>query len=311
MKVVRRHTAAWMLGAAAIAVVPAACVRSETPDVAEPQRSTARMSLTFTRIGSGEGLRFEGQGHFVRFAASDADHVPAILGLPDDESIPLDTCRAIDSAEALDRALAAARSTLPVKLLDAGRLQVKGPHDSTALAPRHYPELTPYVAGVVYGNEDTLPVALEPGAVYEVAAEGGEDIGPFAAQVNAPREFPTLEVPVFRRGGELELKWREAGETSGPLVLSVSWSARGSAREVRCRVRDDGSFSVGRELLAALPPPTQLMSAEVAALRTRTAPVATPGIGRGELRVGLRDVLPLPVAAWPANVAAPPAPEDR
>ena len=184
---------------------------------------------------------------------------------------------------------------------------MKGPHDATALSPRLYPELTPYVAGVVYGNEDTLPVAFDPGAVYELASAGGEDIGPFVAQVTAPREFPTLDVPVYRRGGDLDVKWREAGEPSGPLVLAVSWSElRGASREVRCRVRDDGSFTIGHELLASLPPPARLTSAEVAAMRTRTAPVVTPGVGRGELCVGLRDVVPLPVSAWPASALSPP-----
>lgn len=304
MRRARTGAALW-LGMAALAVVPSACTpRGEVVDAAEPERRAAQLSLTFTRIAGGEGLRFEGQGHFARYAASDAKHLPAILGLPEDDQIPLDTCRSIDQAAALDRALSAARSTLPVRLLDAGRIQIRGPHDVAALSSRHYPELTPYVGGVVYGNEDALPVALEPGAAYEVSAEGGEEVGPLTAQVVAPREFPTLDVPVFFRDGDLKLRWREAGEPSGPLVLSVSWSERGAAREVRCRVRDDGSFTIGRELLAALPPASRLLSAEVAALRTRTAPISTPGIDRGELRVGLRDVVPLPVVSSPASPSA-------
>jgi hypothetical protein len=291
----------------ALATAPACQVRGEVHDASEPERSTARLSVLFTRTAGSDEIRFDGQGHFVRFAASDADHVPAILGLPDDDSIPLDSCRAVDSAEALDRALEAARATLPVKLLDAGRLLVKGPLDAAALAPRHHPELTPYVGGIVYGNEDPLPLALEPGAAYEVVAEGGEDVGPFSAQASAPRAFPVVEIPAYRRGGDLELRWAEAGEASGPLVASVSWSSRAVSREVRCRVRDDGSFTVPRELLASMPSVNQLASAEVSAVRTRIAPLTAPGVARGELRVALRYVTPLPVAAWPsAGTTVPP-----
>src|SRR5258706_7307571 len=89
-----------------------ACTRNEARDAAEQQCSSAHLSLTFTRVGAGDALRFDAQGHFVRFSSSDADHVAAILGLADDDGQPLETCRLVDSAAALDRALVAARDTL-------------------------------------------------------------------------------------------------------------------------------------------------------------------------------------------------------
>ena len=274
----------------------------------EPLRSSVRVGLTFTRIGTGRGIRFEGQGHFARYAAVDADRVPTILGLPDRDSIPLDGCRVVDSASELDRALSAANSPIDVKLLDAGRLIAKGPIDATALVPRHYPELTPYIAGVMYRAEESPSLDLDYGANYEVAGEGGEDIGPFTAQVHAPRAFPTLDVPVYQRGGDLEVRWQNAGEASDPMLLTVAWTSKAGALEVRCRVRDDGSFTVPRELLAAMPAPSQLTTAEVSAVRARRSPLAAPGASTGELEVALREVLPLPVSSWPAPGSGLPSP---
>lgn len=290
------HQLLWL---ALAGFLPAAssCSRSEVRDVGEPLRSTARVTLTFTRIGAGEGIRFEGQGHFARYSAAEADRVPALLGIPDNNAIPIDSCRLIDSALELDRALTAARAPIDIKLLDAGRLAARGPIDSTHLVARHYPELTPYVAGVVYGAEDALPLALSPGSLYEVVGEGGEEIGPFTAQAQAPRAFPGLDVPAYRRGGDLELKWVESGEPSDAALLTVAWSARGMAREVRCRVRDDGAFTVSRELLTAMPPPNLLTSAEVSMVRARRSPLVAPGTAPGELIVALREVVPLPVAS--------------
>jgi hypothetical protein len=278
-----------------LAALAPACSRSEAHDAGGPFRAEVRIALTFSRAPS--GIRFEGQGHFARFAEADADRVPTLLGLADDESIPLDTCRLVDSAEALDHALAAGAE---VALLDAGKLTIKGPVDFTTLLPKHYPELTPYVAGVVYGTDDALPLALEPGAVYEVLGEGGEEIGPFQSQGQAPRAFPSVEVPSYRRGTDLDLRWSEAGEVSEPMVLVVAWSSRAGAREVRCRVRDDGSFTVPRELLAALPPAHQLALAEVAAIRSRRSPIAAPGVARGTLAIALEDAAPLQVSTLPS-----------
>jgi len=309
----RTHALAFAL---AIAAAASGCTRSELRDAGgrAVTQGSMQVQLTFTRIGPGQDARdvqFDGQAHFARYAATDAELVPTLLGVASDDDIPLDTCRAIDSADALDRALDAVDPTVGVELLDAGRLAVRGPDDATALVAKHYPELTPYVAGVVYGADDALPLALEPGAVYEVAGEGGEEIGPFQVQAQAPRAFPSLEAPVLRRGSDLELRWTEAGEVSEPMVLVVAWSARAGVRggvsEVRCRVRDDGSFAVPRELLAAMPAPSRLTGAEVSAQRTRRSSVAVLGARRGSgferfdgaLRVVLREVVPLPVSAWP------------
>jgi hypothetical protein len=93
-----------------------------------------------------------------------------------------------------------------------------------------------------------------------------------------------------------------------PLTVTVSWSARGVSREVRCLVRDDGVFTVPHDYLASLPAPAQLLSAEVATVRTGRAAVRAPGVEKGQLRIALRDVIVLPVSPWTATASTPPAP---
>src|SRR5437868_2938923 len=81
------------------------------------------------------------------------------------------------------------------------------------LRPAHYPELLPFVSGVVYGGDDTHPIALGLGQSYQVSGEGGEEVGPFAASVTAPRSFPTLALESLRRGGEFDVRWAKDTES--------------------------------------------------------------------------------------------------
>jgi hypothetical protein len=277
------------LSIAATLLVLSGCTPATPPqDAGDPGRGYVRVALTFTRDGG--GVRFDAQGHFVRVHQLQGERVAAALGMADNDSIPLDTCRVVDGAGEIDRALQTA-STDAVELLDAGRLLVKGPLDATMLQPRRYPELTPYVAGVMYGAADSYALQLEPGALYEVAAEGGDEVGAFMTQGSAPRAFPSLEVLPYHRGGDLELKWGDAGEVAEPLTISLAWSSRSGAREVRCRVRDDGNYRIGRELLPS--ENVEPQSAELTVLRVRRTPLSAPGAGRGELSIGLREVVPL------------------
>ena len=98
------------------------------------------------------------------------------------------------------------------------------------------------------GGDEARPVTLGLGQPYQVAGDGGEEVGPFAAAVRArraafrrwPLEPLPAAAPIWKCGGRAERR----GE---PMLLEVKWSARCGSRSVRCRVRDDGEFSVARE----------------------------------------------------------------
>jgi hypothetical protein len=147
------------------------------------------------------------------------------------------------------------------------------------------------VSGVVYGGDDARPLTLGLGQAYQVTGDGGEEVGPFTAAVAAPRSFPGLTVEALRRGADLDVRWNSADEAAEAMLLEVKWSARGGSRAVRCRVRDDGEFSVARDAFES-----PAASLTVTASRVARAPLQAQGAGRGELTVELRDVATLQVA---------------
>ena len=261
--------------------------RPQGPDAGDRRSGLVRVALTFTHRG--EATHFDAQGHFVRLRGGSDPWVTAVLGIPDDQAIPLEGCQLVDGAERIDRAVHDANG-VALELLDAGRLVVKGPHGSTALQAWHYPQLTPYAAGVVYGVDEARGVTLEPGATYTVVGDGGEEVGPFVTQVPAPRGFASPEASPLTLGRDLELRWSSVGVGDlEPAVIALAWSDERESREVRCRVRDDGYFRLPRELI----PAGQPRRAEVALSRFRRAPLTAQGATPGELVVELRDVLPL------------------
>ncbi|MCU1277217.1 MAG: hypothetical protein JWM53_763, partial [bacterium] len=261
-------------GSIALVLVPlglfgAGCTgRDAARDAGDAVRGLVRVDLSYTHAAgtSAVDARFEAQARFVRYRSFDAASVPTILGFADFDGVPLDGCKVSDGTAELDSALAGdnVAPTAEVALLDAGHLELRGPVDRAAFTARHYPELVPFVSGVVYGGDETTPLALGLGQPYQVAGEGGNEVGPFNATVTAPRSFPALQIDLLHRGSDLEVRWAtDAVPTAEPLVLEARWSSRGVTRTVRCRVRDDGSFSIPHDAFADLPATSALSSAAV------------------------------------------------
>jgi hypothetical protein len=273
--------------------------RDGVRDAGDAVRGLVRVDLSYTHVaGSSGDARFDAQARFVRYRSFDAASVPTILGFADFDGLPIDGCKVTDGTAELDSALAAdaVAPTAEVALLDAGNLELRGPVDHTSVRPRHYPELVPFVSGVIYGGDELSPLALAPGQPYQIAGEGGNEVGPFSATVMAPRSFPTLQVDPLHRGSDLEVRWTtEPAPATELLVLEARWSSRTGSRTVRCRVRDDGAFSIPHDAFADLPATGALSSATVVATRLSRAPFFAPGAGRGELTLSLKDVAPLQV----------------
>jgi len=275
--------------------------RDAVHDAGDPARSLIRVDLSYTHTAGASDVKFDAQGHFVRYRAFDPQSVPTILGFADFDAIPLDTCRIQDGTAALDQALGADPANgvpAEVALLDAGRIDVRGPVDRSTLRAAHYPELVPFVSGVVYGADEARPLGLSVGQPYEIIGQGGEEVGRFEATVSAPRNFPSLTLDPLRRSApgvsDLFVRWAPAEADAEPLFLEVKWSSRAGSRAVRCRVTDDGEFAVPRSSFDSLP--SSFGSASVMASRIARAPFLAPGAGRGELSVQLRDIAPLQVA---------------
>jgi hypothetical protein len=277
---------------ALVLLLSGCAVPDGVPDAGQRMASLARVDLGFTR--DTRGIHFGAQAYFARVRPGEDGRAATLLGLGHDERLPLDSCLLIDGAAELDRAYSG--GSADVELLDAGRLTVRGPGQITQLGRRRYPDLTPEVTGVVYSTPEGAVPLLEPGAVYELTGDGGEEIGPFQAMLPAPRAFPALESAHLRSGGDLELRWSPAGEKSETVFITVAWVLRTGAREVHCRVRDTGSFIIPPSYLASLPTGEEASGqVEVMAARLRQSWFTAPGVGPnpGLATLTLRDVIPL------------------
>lgn len=298
-------------GSIAIALVFSAlgCTgRDGVRDAGDSARGLVRIDVSYTHSAGAAAspldVRFDAQARFVRYRAFDSASVPTILGFADFEALPLDGCKVANGTAELDEALAAdsVAPTAEVALLDAGRLELRGPPgvgERALIGPRHYPELVPFVSGVVYLGDEASPVSLGLGQPYQVSSEGGTEVGAFSATVTAPRSFPSLgiaAVPLVR-GSDLELRWAtELVPSSEALLIEIKWTSRiAGSRSVRCRVRDDGAFSVPHDAFAELPPSSALSTATVTATRVARSALYAPGAGRGELTLALKDVAALQV----------------
>ena len=118
--------------------------RDGVHDAGDTARGLVRVDLAYTRsVSAGAAVsndaRFDAQARFVRYRSFDPASVPTILGFADFDAIAIDGCKVADGTAELDEALGADGVAPEVNLLDAGRLELRGPADRVALSPRHSP----------------------------------------------------------------------------------------------------------------------------------------------------------------------------
>ena len=290
-------------GPIALAVVFAAgCSgRDGVRDAGDAVRGLVRVDLSYTHTA---GMLPATPASTRRRASSATARSTPTASRPSSGSPTSTACRSTAAASSTAPPSSTPRSP-PTTSRPPPRSRCSTPATSSctarSTAPRsrrvHYPELVPFVSGVVYGGDELRPVALALGQPYLVTGEGGNEVGPFSAAVTAPRSFPTLSVDLLRRGSDLDVRWSTEGIVSNePLMLEARWSSRiGGTRMVRCRVRDDGSFSIPHDAFTDLPAAAALSSATVTAARLARAPFFAPGAGRGDLTLALKDVAALQV----------------
>jgi hypothetical protein len=247
------------------------------------------------------GERLEAEAHFVRYRSTDRNtdkvRVAGLLGLGSDADLPLDSCRLDEGVVAPG----AGAGALDVALLDAGTLSIRSGRageplvTDALLEPHHYPELLPFVSGVVYGLETDLAYhGVVPGNRLEIEAAGGEDVGPFVATTSLPRAFPNLVVS-RSSAGDVELRWaglggRPTDSSLRGVGLELRW-AGAKPGALRCRATDDGLFTVSRSLLDGLDAAIAAgQSAQASVAREERSVLDAPSAGRGEVIVTLRDV---------------------
>ena len=265
----------------------AACsVADPGRDASVAERSLAIAKVTVTQ--KGDRIQSEAAVHFARYRGLAPESVPRLLGMNDPAALERGTCRAVDGTAALDEALGqAAQNGADIALLDAGRLELSRGEERAPMAQHAYPDVMPFVAGMVYGLSGA---AVTPGQPLELSGEGGEDIGPFAVSVSAPAAFPHLAIASFAVGSDLELSWQPLDSVSdAALGIELKWGGRKGWHTVQCQAADDGHFRIPSHLLSRLVEGSPFV---LVATRSARARLSAPGAALdGQFVVELRDVV--------------------
>jgi hypothetical protein len=262
-------------------------------------RTYARLSLTLTAPREGQ-LTIGTTARLLRYRGIDVETAQVLAGSPtaagDVAGPALGRCEIIDDEILLNDALATSPPDATVHMLDAGELLIHVAGQTLRVAPRHVPEIIPFVTGVVY---DAELAAIEPleaprGDAY-VAAYGGQDVGRFLAPAEVPAA-PRLLAVDGERDGELALTWAPdpggpTGPADGAQVKIVLGGDAGPA--LRCLVPDSGHFVVPASLSSRLDESLRGVPLSVAVERTRRTPFGAPGIDAADVEITVRDVVVL------------------
>jgi hypothetical protein len=281
------------------ALLALGCSGEQPGDGAEASdRSFGLVAVEFTHdvdaltATAPESVEVTTTAQFVRFAAIDRDRVARLLALPlhPRHDLPeLDTCQVYEQAPVLSETETDGEGGGYVDLLEAGELEIDAGTERLALEPRYFPGLLPFISGVVYGEAQTSRTQ-QAGQVL-ARASGSDAVGSF--QVAGMTPDPLLARPEFdamtagsRATAPLELRWNPAttGDSNAAAYVAIGDGSKVSERVLRCRVVDDGSFAVERQLLdEIIGPGTEQLAIEGG--RIRQVDFSARGLDGAELRV--------------------------
>ena len=232
---------------------------------------------------------------FVRYMDMDGDRVARLLALPLDPNRHLPA--KADRCQPYDLSIQLAAETIPgvdeagyVELLEAGDLTVETDGTSVTLYPRHFPGLLPYISGVTYG--EARASLVERGHEVRATSSGGESVGPFEARLTSsdlPRlvslaGFQPGNPVTIRPSSPVALEWEVGNRLSDAVTyVELRYSRGNRDMAVRCRVEDDGAFTIPAQAMSEVRGRTHL---EIT--RLQSSPISAHGLERGELRVTLK-----------------------
>ncbi|MCO4760134.1 MAG: hypothetical protein KC502_01440 [Myxococcales bacterium] len=185
-----------------------------------------------------------------------------------------------------------------LQLLDVGNLILTAGSHRLPLRISLVPSLFSAVRGVRYDGDIDHSRAWLAAPVLRLEGTGGDGVAPFAAEIKVPRPVRLTYVGDQRvRGGavsgvqakgNLPLRW---GSVDGGAVLEVLvGSEQGAGSDwLRCRLKDDGAFTVPSVLLSTLPRRTVKRPWLIVLVRSRAAKV--PGFAGKPLLLELVDAV--------------------
>jgi len=170
-----------------------------------------------------------------------------------------------------------------VQLLDVGNLELRAGKLHLPLRVQLVPSLLAAARGVRYDGDQDMGRSWLAGGPLHLAATGGDGIAAFDAVVAVPRPVRLTYVgsePVRAGhvqgpapGQDLLLRWGSV-DGSAELELQVGAEVDGALGWLRCRLRDDGAFSVPAALIAQLPARTPGRPWLAMLVRSRRAAIA-------------------------------------
>ncbi len=287
-----------IMGSIAIlcAAILTACPEDPDPDeVSSPPIMVSKgiINASLNRyIETGSSEPFEQFGLMGMFARYDVDRTATVESLLGDQpaaaDLALDTCTM--PAPVLEEPhIHEPRGETAIELLDVGDLSVSYNHISKPVPTRTFPDLLKVIVGVIYTADDTQGVVFRPGETYTLRATGTDEVASFRVPLDAPDDLgevkvegvtPGDQVPIIRRGQEVELAWEGDGY-SDEVVATLSWMSMGAQWSMTCRMRDDGFFPIPTTYTAGLPDPLTCTDAELTLTRIRQVAFRTEGLSSG------------------------------
>jgi hypothetical protein len=175
---------------------------------------------------------------------------------------------------------------LSLELLDAGAIRLRRGDMDVAMAPRAFPDVLDFIAGVTYELASGVELDFHEGETFVFLGEGSSEVGPFEAIVTAPPPIRISSigssraeegVPAVPRSGGTEVTWQGAEEGEGVFLRIEVEALLGSAR-LECRVQDDGAFTLSPAHLRLFPDPVVITGADLVIERVRRSTAEAAGL---------------------------------
>lgn len=285
----------------AAALAPLACAQEgpvtagggRPPDAPVSQGAITASLNRYVESGPAEPFeKFSVTGLFPRYGRSGKKLVESLMeGRVPQSDAAFDQCAAPSPVvRGKPRRMGAVQGT-EIELVDVGDMSIELDGRKTALPTQTFPDLLRVIDGVTYGADDAMGAVFAPARTYTIRASGSDEVPGFDVSLDAPEDLgeitvggvsPAEQIPVVRRGEPLEITWEGGGGYGDEVFAEIRWSGAGLALSMDCRMRDDGRFTVPREMTAAMRDPLIAGEAEMTLSRVRQTAFRAGGLDSGD-----------------------------
>lgn len=276
--------------------------RDGEQDATEQNRRVGSLLAEFERTADADTRRVEVHAQFLDVQGVGVGRARRALEVwSANRELDPDTCT-LRSAES---PTSDADREMRLDLLSVGPIEVRGPDRRLALEARRLPHVDDSFSGVIYGTKqsfrsrDSEPLRYEPGGRYTFHAEGDGATGGFRASLVAPQPVrirplsgearPGESAVELAEGRDFRFRWNQSDSSEGDVFFDISTGHAPDQPHLKCRLEDDGAFSVPADLVSQLAETSD--SLRVSLRRVRSSNVEIPGLQRSRFTVSAVDHL--------------------